>query len=416
MQSNHPSPTGVDGYAMNRRAVITGMGVVSSLGRDLRAFWQGLIEGRSGIAPLDRFDPDGLRNLNAGQVREFSFDPAAFGLADAPDIATQFLLVAAREALIRAAIAPSEERDPGFGASYATNFGGANSWESYVAGLLDGEVPAAAFEEFVFGRAAEHACAAFGIGGPCALLSVACASGGAALGVACDMIRLGEAQVVLAAGYDALAPTPLSGLSVLRTMTDEMIRPFSADRSGTLFGEGAGALVVEELEHARERGARPLAEVLGWAENNNAYHLTAPDQGGAGMTRVLRDAIADAGIDPRTVDYVNAHGTGTVPHDPAEVQAVKNVLGERAREIPMSSIKAATGHMMGAAGAAEAIATVMAINEGIVPPTVNYREPDPECDLDHVPNEAREATIGRAISISAGIGGNNSCVVLGAVD
>jgi 3-oxoacyl-[acyl-carrier-protein] synthase II len=195
-----------------------------------------------------------------------------------------------------------------------------------------------------------------------------------------------------------------------------MIRPFSADRSGTLFGEGAGALVVEELEHARERGARPLAEVLGWAENNNAYHLTAPDQGGAGMTRVLRDAIADAGIDPRTVDYVNAHGTGTVPHDPAEVQAVKNVLGERAREIPMSSIKAATGHMMGAAGAAEAIATVMAINEGIVPPTVNYREPDPECDLDHVPNEAREATIGRAISISAGIGGNNSCVVLGAVD
>jgi 3-oxoacyl-(acyl-carrier-protein) synthase len=311
-------------------------------------------------------------------------------------------------------IAPAQERDVRFGASYATNFGGANSWESYVSGLLGGEVRPEAFEEFNFGRAAEHACEAFGIGGPCALLSVACASGSAAIGAALDMIRLDEADVVLAAGYDALAPTPLSGLSVLRTMTDEMIRPFSADRSGTLFGEGAAAVIVEEIEHARERNAQPLAEVLGWAENNNAYHLTAPDQGGAGMTRVVSEAVADAGIDAPTIDYVNAHGTGTQPHDPAEVQAVKAVLGDRAREIPMSSIKAAIGHMMGGAGLAEAVATVMAINEGVVPPTVNYRESDPECDLDHVPNEAREAEVKRAISISAGIGGNNACVVLGA--
>ncbi|MFW6157134.1 MAG: beta-ketoacyl-[acyl-carrier-protein] synthase family protein [Armatimonadota bacterium] len=399
---------------MKRRAVITGMGVVSSLGSNLGEFWQGLIDGRSGIGPIDRFDPEGLRNETGGQVREFDFEAAAFRLREAPDLATQFLFTASREALHRAMIAPAAERDPGFGASYATNFGGANSWESYVSGLLDGDVRAEAFEEYAFGTAAEHACDAFGIGGPCALLSVACASGGAAVGVALDMIRLGEANVVLAAGYDALAPTPLSGLSVLRTMTDEMIRPFSADRSGTLFGEGAAAIVIEEIEHARARNAQPLAEVLGWAENNNAYHLTAPDQGGAGMTRVVRDAVADARIDARTIDYVNAHGTGTQPHDPAEVQAVKTVLGERAREIPMSSIKAAVGHMMGAAGVAEAVATVMAINEGVVPPTVNYREPDPECDLDHVPNESREAEVKRAISISAGIGGNNSCIVLGA--
>ena len=256
---------------MNRRAVITGMGVVSSLGRNLGEFWQGLIDGKSGIGPIDRFDPDGLRNQNAGQVRDFDFEPAVFGLRGAPDLATQFLLTAAREALHRAAIAPAAERDPGFGASYATNFGGANSWESYVSGLLEGEVRAEAFEEFTFERGADHACEAFGIGGPCALLSVACASGSAAIGAALDMIRLGEADVVLAAGYDALAPTPLSGLSVLRTMTDEMIRPFSADRSGTLFGEGAAAIVVEEMGHARERNAQPLAEVLGWAENNNAW-------------------------------------------------------------------------------------------------------------------------------------------------
>jgi 3-oxoacyl-[acyl-carrier-protein] synthase II len=173
-------------------------------------------------------------------------------------------------------------------------------------------------------------------------------------------------------------------------------------------------VIVEEIEHARARNAHPLAEVLGWAENNNAYHITAPDQGGAGMTRVVRDAVADAGIDAPTIDYVNAHGTGTEPHDPAEVQAVKKVLGERARQIPMSSIKAAIGHMMGGAGVAEAVATVMAINEGVVPPTVNYREPDPECDLNHVPNEAQQAEVRRAISISAGIGGNNACIVLGA--
>ncbi len=400
---------------MNRRAVITGMGVVSCLGRDLDAFWHGLIEGRGGIAPIDRFDPEGLRNESAGQVRDFEFEPAAFRLSDPPDLATQFLLSAAREAIVRSAFSPAGDRDARFGAAYATNFGGCNAWEDYVSGLLEGEVRPAAFDEFAFGRAAEHACAAFGIGGPCALLSVACASGGAALGAALDMIRSGEADVVLAAGYDALAPTPLSGLSTLRTITDEMIRPFSADRSGTIFGEGAAAVVVEELNHARGRAANIICEVLGWAENNNAYHLTAPDQGGAGMRRVVREAIADAGIDARSIDYVNAHGTGTKPHDPAEVEAVKAVLGKRAREIPMSSIKGAVGHMMGAAGVAEAIATAMAITEGVVPPTLNYREPDPECDLDHVPNHAREAEVRRAISISAGIGGNNSCVVLGAV-
>lgn len=400
---------------MNRRAVITGMGVVSSLGRDLDAFWDGLIEGRSGIDRIDRFDPEGLRNERAGQVRDFHFRPEAFGLDEAPDLGTQFMLVAAREAIVRAAIVPSAVRDPGFGGVYATNFGGSNAWETYVEGLLEGEVRQAEFEEFAFVTAAEHACTAFGIGGACALLSVACASGAAALGVALDMIRLGEARAVLVACYDALAPTPLSGLSTLRTITDEMIRPFSADRSGTIFGEGGAALVLEELEDARRRDAKIVCEVLGWAENNNAYHLTAPDQGGAGMTRVVREAIEDAGVDPAGIDYVNAHGTGTQPHDPAEVQAIKAVLGDRAREIPVSSIKAAVGHMMGAAGAAEAIATSLAITEDVVPPTLNYREPDPECDLDHVPNVARHVEVRRAISISAGIGGSNACVVLGEV-
>lgn len=400
---------------MNRRAVITGMGVISALGRDLDAFWGGLIANRCALAPIDRFDPEGLRNPLGGQVREFEFTPGTFGLDAPPDLATQFLLTAAREAIVRAALLPSDEPDSALGAVLATNFGGANAWEEYVAGLLAGEVRAQVFAEARFDRAAEHVCTAFGIGGPCLLLSVACASGAAAVGASLDLVRTGAADVVLAAGYDALAPTPLSGLSVLRTITDEMIRPFSADRSGTIFGEGAAAVIVEELEHARARGARPIVEVLGWAENNNAYHVTAPDQGGAGMTRVVRAALADAGMDPRSIDYVNAHGTGTQPHDPAEVQAVKTVLGARAHEIPMSSVKGSVGHMMGAAGAAEIVATALTITEGIIPPTLHYREPDPACDLDHVPNQARPGEVRRALSISAGIGGNNSCVVLGAV-
>ena len=399
---------------MSRRAVITGMGVISALGEGVDAFWRGLIENRSGIGPIDRFDTEGLRNANAGQVRDFAFEPDDFGLDATPDLATRFLLIAAREAFAHAGLTPADSGTR-LGAVLSTNFGGCNSWEDYVAGLLAGDVDAAAFDEFAFGSGLRHLARVFGVAGPCDLFSVACASGTAAVGAAADVVYSGGADVVISAGYDALAPTPLSGLSVLRTLTDEMIRPFSADRSGTMFGEGSAARIVEDLDHALVRGAEPICEVLGWHENNNAYHLTAPDAGGAGMTRVVAGALADAGVKPGAVDYVNAHGTGTRPHDPAEVEAIKNVLGDRAREIPVSSIKAAVGHMMGAAGSAEAIATALAITEGVIPPTLNYREPDPECDLDHVPNESRPGEVRLALSISAGIGGNNSCVVLGEV-
>jgi 3-oxoacyl-[acyl-carrier-protein] synthase II len=398
-----------------RRVVITGMGVVSALGHDAQCFWQGLIDNRSGIAPIDRFGAEGLRNDLAGQVREWAFDPSELGLDEAPDLATQFLLVAAAEAVRDAGLSlePGEVAQR-VGIVASTNFGGAPSWEAYVAGLLAGEADPRLFEEFSFHSGLEHVVARFGLGGSAGLLSVACASGTAALGAAADAIRLGQAEVMLAAGYDALAQTPLAGLSVLHTITAEHIRPFSADRSGTLFGEGSAVLVVEDYAAATSRGASIYAEVLGWAENSNAYHLTAPDNEGAGMTRVVRAALGDGAVAPEEIDYVNAHGTGTQPHDPAETTAVKAVLGQRAHEIPMTSIKAAVGHMMGAAGAAEAIASVRAITDGIVPPTLNYREPDPECDLDYVPNESRAARVGKALSISAGIGGNNACVVLGA--
>lgn len=232
------------------------------------------------------------------------------------------------------------------------------------------------------------------------------------MGQAADLIRVGRADLMVAGGHDSLSISSLAGLSSLRTITPDEIRPFDARRNGTIFGEGAAMLVLEEYEHARARGANIYAEVLGYGLNNNAYHLTAPDKGGAGMAEVLRMAFRDAGVSTDSIDYINAHGTGTAYHDPAETQAIKAVLGDHAYTIPVSSIKAATSHIMGGAGSLEVIATVLAMRDGVVPPTLNYAERDPECDLDYVPNEAREHKVQTALSISAGIGGSNAVVML----
>lgn len=399
------------------RVVITGVGAVCPLGHEVPTFWRRLIAGERGLGRLTRFDPTGLLNESGGQVWDWSFDAETFGLAETPDLATQFLLQATREALADAGFPlerPSFSRPnaPTIGAVLSTNFGGGPSWEEYLRAYRAGS-PSGEFREFQFQTALQHLRAAFGLKGPLSLLSIACASGAASIGYALDLLRAGEADAMLAGGHDALAPTPLSGLSVLRTMSPEDIRPFSADRSGTLFGEGAAMLVLETLDHAQARGATLYAEVLGSWQNNNAYHLTAPDKGGAGMARVLAGALTDAALSPEKIDYINAHGTGTKPHDSAETEAIKQVLGAHAYEIPVSSIKGATAHLMGAAGALEAITTVKTIQTGIVPPTVNYREPDPACDLDIVPNAAREAVVRYAATISAGVGGSNACVVFG---
>ena len=445
-----------------RRVVITGLGAVTPLGHDVPTFWSNLIAGQRGLGPLTKFDATGLRNASAGEVHHWSFDPAAFGLTTGPDDATQFLLTAAREALadagLRRAVSPSPlvERGLGgevpgdaIGAVLSTNFGGAASWESFARAFAISPSPGVerepggedAFHEFAFHTALDHLCAVFGLRGPCSLLSIACASGTAAIGQAFDMIRYGRADVMLAGGHDCLALSPIAGLSILRTMTTDDILPFSKNRSGTLFGEGAGIVVLEEYEHALARGVSvpplprgeggrgvgavspsPLVErgpggevyceVLGSWQNNNAYHLTAPDPGGKGMTRVLAEAIRDAGISPADIGYINAHGTGTEYHDPEETLAIKNVLGAHAYEIGVSSIKGATAHLMGAAGAVEAVATAKALQTGILPPTINDGVPDEECDLDYILGEAREADVNCAASISAGVGGSNACLVV----
>ena len=387
-----------------RRAVITGMGAVSCLGNDVESLWAGLIAGKSGLAPMTRWDPAGLRNPRMGEVKDFPWD-------DEHDESTQFAVHAAREALTGAGLL-----DAGSVALVSsTNFGGAAFWEQYMACLQAGAIDAETaelFHEFIYSRTADVLTNLFRLAAPIRVMSLSCSSGTAAIGQGLDLIRLGKAPAVLCEGHDSLAFSSMAGLSILRTITNDEIRPFDARRNGTLFGEGAAALVLEELEHAQARGATIYAEVLGYAVNNNAYHLTAPDKEGEGIVAVLEDALHDAGVDGGQIDYVNAHGTGTSYFDVTETKAVKTVLGARAYQIPMSSIKPATGHMMAAAGSIEAIATVCALRDGLVPPTLNHEQPDAECDLDYVPGTAKAVDIRTAISISSGIGGNNAAVVL----
>jgi 3-oxoacyl-(acyl-carrier-protein) synthase len=443
-----------------KRIVITGLGCMTPLGTSVAEFWQRLCAGERGLGRLQLVDPTGLRNERGGEVGEVAFEPGEFGLKGLPDRATRLLLLAVREAWHDARLPGAG--GPRAGAVMSTNFGGAPNWERYCAalsqaaavadkpteppgkgqlnvgrerpgeghgeaekghgevgegygeaGLVVGGGLVDSFREFSFHRALQQVCQAFGLGGPASLLSIACASGAAAVGYALDLLRDGQADIMIAGGHDTLAPSSLSGLSTLHTITADDLYPFSANRSGTLFGEGAGVMVLESLESAQARGVRVYAEVLGAWQNNNAYHLTAPDKGGAGMAKVLAEALAEAGLPGRQLDYINAHGTGTVPHDQAETEAIKRVLGEHAYQTGVSSIKGAITHLMGAAGAVEAIATVKALETGIMPPTTSYGEPDPACDLDYVTEGARPAAVQYAATISAGMGGSNACVVMG---
>jgi 3-oxoacyl-(acyl-carrier-protein) synthase len=389
------------------RIVITGLGCVCPLGNDVPAFWNNLIAGQSGIAPLTKIDTTGLRNENGGEVRDF--DWSAYGEEGDCDEASQFAFAAAHEAVADAGLGDAELRDTGI--VFSTNFGGAASWEM-VCEMQGGPVDAELFRQFTLEDAAEYAARHLGIAGPRVTLSNACSSGGNAIGLACDWLRLGRCERVLAGGHDGLMLSSLAGLSILRTITPELCRPFDLHRSGTIFGEGAAVLALETWSSAERRNAKVYGEVLGWAVNNNAYHLTAPDKGGAGLRAVMSQALQDAGLAPDAVDYINAHGTGTQYNDLAETQAIKAVLGERASAVPVSSIKAATSHTMGAAGALEAIATVLALVNQTLPPTLNYQTPDPQCDLYYVPNAARPAQLQTALSNSSGIGGNNVCLAL----
>lgn len=394
--------------------VVTGMGVVSPVGQDVDAFWAALCAGESGIAELTRFDTDGFSFTRGGEVKAWTPPD------DWPDrlrnaaLASQFMLAAAEQAVHDAGLHATPEHRRDMAVVLSTNFGGMEHGEALLEAVWNNAaVRGNDVREYTFQSCADHVSAAWQAAGPRLVLSLSCASGTAALAVGAGLIRSGRAQVVLTGGYDALSRFAWSGLSALRTMTKDEIRPFDKDRSGTLFSEGAGAVIIESADHARRRGARAYADVAGCATNNNAHHLTAPAPEGAGSARVMQEALAEAGLTGADVNHVNAHGTATRHNDPTEAHALHTALGpDVARNVPVTSIKSMTGHMMGAAGSVEAIASVLSIRDGIVPPTIHFRELEPDCELSVVANERRQTPIRTVLSNSAGIGGCNAALLL----
>jgi len=325
------------------------------------------------------------------------------------DEAVQMAIRAAREAAEQAGFGPGVLA--GALVSLGTNFGALSSLARFLA--QPGQDGAGdLFREGMAQGVTDAVARAIGAGGARVSTSLSCASGNGAVGVALEALRAGEAKSALAGGYDAITEIAWSGLAAMRTMTNEALRPFDARRDGTLFSEGAGVLALETLESALARGARPLAEVLGAATDNNAFHMAHPDPNGEGLARAMRLALADAGVKPWQVDYVSAHGTGTKYNDKLETQALKSVLGPRAAQIPVVSIKSCAGHAMGAASSLEAIAAVCALNRGMSPATINLEQPDPECDLDYVADGPRRVDARVAMCDSAGIGGPNAVLVL----
>ena len=386
---------------------ITGLGAVTPYGAGVDALWQALLRGESAISNMDLFDLGGIACTRAGVIRRFT-PPSGF--ENAPR-AQAFASGACLEALCQANLPNDPAALAETALITASNFGDVDAGETALipSGHADRD-PAAAFH-IAHAATAEALAQAFRLGGPRLPLSLSCASGAAAAATAANLIAAGRVRRVLIVGFDALSRFSWSGLCSLRTMTKDTVRPFDLHRSGTIFSEGAAALVLEREDAAAARNAAPLAFLRGWATGNNGYHMTAPAPRGAGSTYVMRKALARAGIAPDAVDHINMHGTGTKPNDTTETQAVQDLFGARAGTIPVTSVKGLLGHMLGAAGSIEIAVSVLTIRNGVIPPTGNLQTPDPACPLDVV-TAPRTAAVRCILSNSAGFGGCNAAVVL----
>lgn len=398
----------------SRRVVVTGLGAVTSIGTSVPDFWKNLLAGVCGIRPVSLFDASAYRTQTAAEVREIPDEFLSIAEKRRMSRADRMGLAAAREALTQSGLDLSKE-DP---TRIGVILGGGTS------GLLDSE---RVYERWLHGRKGrpsqvlnhlpdaitDRVAQRFGLEGIRSTITTACSSAANAMGYACDVIAAGLADAVVTGGSDVLARLTYGGFNSLRSVDPDPCRPFDRDRRGLSIGEAAGILVLEDEGHARRRGATILADFLGYGVTSDAFHMTAPDPSGAAGGRTIQAALDAAGIDAADVDYVNAHGTATPQNDSAETAALKSALGNRAREIPVSSIKSMIGHCLCASGAIEAIATTMTVREGRIPPTIHYETPDPACDLDYVPNEAREHPVSIALSNSFAFGGNSSVVVIG---
>lgn len=402
------------------------MGAISPLGHTAAELWDGLIGSRSGIAPITQFDASNLPTRFAGEVK--NFDPARwinFKEARRMGRASQLAVATVREALADAGLStPAPEAlQEDIGVLIGTGIGNFDKADDelqvFRARGLRASNPLGIAASLA-NMPAHHVSQLVQAKGPINVVVAACATGTQAIGEASEYIRRGAAKIMIAGGVEGLIRDfAVAGFSLMRALStrndspETASRPFDRTRDGFVLSEGCGIVVLEQLDHAKARGARIYAEVLGHASSSDAYHIAAPDPDGAGAVRAMKWALRDARVDPSEVDYINAHGTATQLNDVVETLAIKTLFGEQAYSIPISSTKSMIGHAMGAAGALEAIGMTMAVVTQHVHPTINYREPDPACDLDYVPNEARDARVRVAISNSFGLGGHNACLVLG---
>lgn len=400
--------------------VITGMGAVTPVGIGVDAYWRALIDGKCGVGPITRFDASGLPVQIAAELK--GFDPADYmpkQLARTMDPFMQFAFAAAEEALADSALPVGAEPDR-IGIVMGTAMDGVTTVAQTQAAFDAGRRVGPRFVPMTIGNiAAAQIAIAHGIHGPSLTLNTACSAGGDAMMTAAMLLKTGEADAVLAVGGESiLCPIVVSGLSQAKALSrrnddpEHACRPFDLDRDGFVIGEGGGALVIETEEHALARGAKIHAVLAGYANTSDAHHVTAPCPDGAGAAACMQRALARAGMQPSDIGYINAHGTSTTLGDKAETLAIKAVFGGRESAPPVSATKSATGHLMGAGGLTEAIACIKAIQDGILPPTLHLDTPDPDCDLDYVPNTARKADISAAMSNSLGFGGQNSSIIL----
>lgn len=407
---------------MHRRVVITGLGAVTPLGNSVASTWEGMISGRSGVDRITLFDPSALAIQIGGEVKDF--DPLEYvDRKDARrmDRNVQFAVAAARQAVCDAGLTIDASNAEAVGVIIGSAVGGIRTMLDQQK-VLDERGPTRVspffLQNLIPDTASGQVAISLGAKGPNMAVVSACATGGHALGEAAETIRRGDADVMLAGGTEAaIVPLVVAGFTVMRALASgeegpqSACRPFDRTRQGFVMAEGAAVLVLEDLAHAQRRHARIYAELIGYGSSNDAYDLAAPAEQGEGIARAMRMALRKANLCPTEVDYINAHGTGTPLNDKFETAAVKSVFGDHAYRLTMTSTKSMTGHMMGAAGAVEAMACILAITHGVIPPTINYRYPDPECDLDYVPNQARRARVSVAMSNSMGLGGHNSSLI-----
>jgi 3-oxoacyl-[acyl-carrier-protein] synthase II len=408
---------------MRKRVVITGLGCLSPVGNNVKETWDALLAGTSGAGTITFFDASRHKTRFAAEVKGFDA-PALFGPREARkmDRFTQFAIVATQEALEQAGLKIDEWNRDRVGVLIGTGIGGIGTLLDQADVMRErgpDRISPFLIPMMISDSAAGMLAIRLGARGPNMSIATACASGNNAIGEAAEIIRRGAADVMIAGGSEAaIVPLAMAGMNVMTALStrnedpQSASRPFDRDRDGFLMGEGAGILILESIEHAQARGANILAELSGYGTTDDAHHISAPAENGAGAAISMKLALDDAALDIMDIGYINAHGTSTPLNDKSETAAIKTVFGGQAYQIPVSSTKSMTGHLLGASGAVEAAFVVMAIREGMLPPTINYHTPDPECDLDYVPNEPRKASPKNVMSNSFGFGGHNATLVI----